>query len=261
MSKLTEQVVKSARACGSVERTLQLIQILATEGRAMTLAQLADRLSLPKSTVHRLCARLVDQRFLVRDIDERRYTAGPALHRLAFDTLTHGTFSRLRHNVLSDLVSEVGETCNFTTLDGASILYVDRVEAERPWRLTLSVGVHVPLHCTASGKLFLSQMSSEERDNIIHKLELRAMTSNTITDAQRLVDNLESVRQLGYAMEIEEFVVGLIALAVPVVDSDGRLRAAIAMHCPTIHVDVEQAKSKLPALRAAAEKMSSLLDI
>lgn len=261
MNKTTEQDANTRNSNGSVERTLQLIQILATEGRAMTLAQLASQLSLPKSTVHRLCARLVEQRFLARDIDERRYTAGPALHRLAFDTLTHGTFSRLRHTVLSDLVDEVGETCNFTTLDGASILYLDRVEAERPWRLTLSVGVHVPLHCTASGKLFLSQMSVAERDLVTNKLELRAMTRNTITDVRLLMDNVESVRQLGYAMEIEEFVVGLIAVAVPVVDSDGRLRAAIAMHCPTTHVDVEQAKSKLPALRAAAKTMSELLDI
>jgi len=250
----------SRKASSSAERTLQLIQALASSGRSMTLAQLADSLNMPKATVHRLCARLVDMKYLVRELDERFYTLGPALHRLAFDTLTHGTYSRLRHNVLSDLVADTGETCNFTTLDGASVLYLDRVEAERPWRLTLSVGVHVPLHCTASGKLFLSQLEAGARNRLIDKLDMRALTTNTIVSPAELRAQIEQVSQQGYSLELEEFIIGLIAIAVPVRDCDGRVCAAIAMHCPTSHVDEEQILSKLPAMQAAAIRMSELLE-
>lgn len=249
------------RSGGSAERSLELISLLTREGRAMTLAQLADALSLPKPTVHRLCARLVELDYLMRDLDERQYTVGPALHNLAFDTLSHGIYSRLRHNVLSDLVADIGETCNFTTIDGASILYLDRVEAERPWRLTLSVGVHVPLHCTASGKLFLSQLEPSERRKLLDSLELRALTGNTVTDRNELEAHAVETAAQDYATDIEEFIVGLIAVAVPVRDSDGRLRAAIAMHCPVTHVDLDQAISRLPALRAAARLMSELLEL
>jgi len=261
MDDPSEPQASSRRSGGSAERTLDIIRLLTRNGRAMTLAQMAEALSLPKPTVHRLCARLVELKYLMRDLDERHYTVGPALHNLAFDTLSHGINSRLRHNVLSDLVSDIGETCNFTTIDGASILYLDRVEAERPWRLTLNVGVHVPLHCTASGKLFLSELEHAERRKLLDNLDLRKLTENTLTDADELEAHAVETADRGYGTDIEEFIIGLIAIAVPVRDSDGALRAAIAMHCPTTDVDLEQAMSRLPALRAAATRMSELLEL
>jgi len=227
----------------------------------MSLAQFADALELPKTTVHRLCAKLIDLGYLVRDLDERFYVAGPALHKLAFETLANGSSSRLRHKVLTDLVEEVGETCNLTSIDGASVLYLDRVEAERPWRLTMGVGVHVPLHCTASGKLFLSQMQPKEREKLLSKIDFRSLTKNTITQIDLLEENLKEISSAGFATEIEEFIQGLIAIAVPVKDNTGTIRAAIAMHCSTTDVNIDQALSKLPALKHAAGRISELLDI
>ncbi|MEO6030307.1 MAG: helix-turn-helix domain-containing protein, partial [Burkholderiaceae bacterium] len=132
----------------SAERSLRLLALLASEGRALGLAELAARLALPKATAHRICTQLVAAGFLARDVDERSFGVGPALRQLAFDTLNHGTVRGLRHAVLADLVARVGETCNLTTLDGTQVLYLDRVEAQWPLRLTLDVGSHVPLHCT-----------------------------------------------------------------------------------------------------------------
>ena len=135
----------------SAERSLRLLSLLSGESRALTLAELSQHLGLPKATTHRLCMQLLATGFLARDVDERSFAVGPALRRLALDALNHGTVRGLRHEVLAALVAEVGETCNFTTRDGASVLYLDRVEAPWPWRLTLDVGTHVPMHCTASG--------------------------------------------------------------------------------------------------------------
>ena len=98
---------------------------------------------------------------------------------LAFDTLNHGIVRGLRHDVLPRWSTEVGETCNFTTLDGAQVLYLDRVEAQWPLRLTLDVGSHVPLHCTASGKLFLATMPEAQRDALIARLRLPAHDAPT----------------------------------------------------------------------------------
>lgn len=151
-------VASAAPTGSSAERSLRLLALLAHEGRALPLAELALRLGLPKATAHRLCTQLQETGFLARDTQERSYTVGPALRRLAFDTMNHGVLRGQRHEVLAALVREVGETCNFTTLDGTQVLYIDRVEAQWPLRLTLDVGSHVPLHCTASGKLMLADM-------------------------------------------------------------------------------------------------------
>ena len=119
--------VEESSTGSSAERSLRLLSLLANEGRALSLADLAAQLSLPKGTAHRICTQLLATGFLARDVDERMFSVGPALRRLAFDTLNHGVVRGLRHEVLSELVRQVGETCNFTTIEGVQVLYLDRI--------------------------------------------------------------------------------------------------------------------------------------
>jgi IclR family acetate operon transcriptional repressor len=248
-----------ASADSSAGRSLRLLATLAACGRALTLAELAEQLGLPKPTVHRLCAQLQEGGYLARDLDERSFVAGPALRQLAFDTLNHGAARGLRHAVLADLVAQVGETCNFTTLDGTRVLYLDRVEAHWPLRMTLEVGSRVPLHATASGKLFLALMPAATRDALIGQLALTRMTPETITDAQALRAECAQIAAQGYADDRGEFITGLIAVAVPVLDAQGRARAAIAVHAPSARMALAQAQAQLPHLLAAAARMRQLL--
>jgi len=251
--------LQAAATGSSAERSLRLLALLANEGRALSLADLAVRLGLPKATAHRLCSQLLDSGFLARDTDERCFAVGPALRQLAFDTLNHGVVRGLRHEVLAALVTQVGETCNFTTLDGTQVLYIDRVEAQWPLRLSLDVGSHVPLHCTASGKLFLAMLPTAERDRLIAELPLQRMTRHTVVTAKALRAECESIAAQGHSWDREEFIAGLIAVAVPVHDTRGIVRAAIALHAPTARMTMAQAQRMLPALRAAAARMSALL--
>ncbi len=243
----------------SAERSLRLLGLLAHAGRAQTLAELSAQLGLPKATTHRLCAQLLAGGYLARDLDERSFVVGPALRQLALDALHHGTVRALRHEVLAEVVAQVGETCNFTTRDGASVLYLDRVEAPWPWRLTMDVGVHVPLHCTASGKLFLAFMPPDEREALLAHLPLPRLTARTITRARALRAECEAIARSGHAIDREEFIVGLIALAVPVRDAAGAVRAAIAVHAPSARLTPRDALARLPALEAAARRMGRLL--
>jgi IclR family acetate operon transcriptional repressor len=248
-----------ASSGSSAERSLRLLSLLAAEGRALTLADLAAQLALPKGTAHRICTQLLAAGFLARDVDERSFVVGPALRRLAFDTLNHGVVRGLRHDVLAELVREVGETCNFTTLDGTQVLYLDRVEAQWPLRLTLDVGSHVPLHCTASGKLLLAQMPPKDRDAVMAGLTLTRMTRNSIVDRSHLRAECEAITERGYACDNEEFIAGLVAVAVPVRNAAGVVRAAIAVHAPTARMSLEDARGQLDALKTAAARMGTLL--
>ncbi len=241
------------------ERNLRLLALLAKEGRALSLAQLAARLDLPKGTAHRICQQLVGLGFLTRDVEERSFSVGPALRELAFDTLNHGSVRGLRHEVLADLVREVGETCNFTTLDGARLLYLDRVEAHWPLRLTLDVGSHVPLHCTSSGKLLLAMLPTREREMLLGQLTLPRMTAHTITSVDALRDECDAIAARGYSCDREEFIAGLIAVAVPVVDAAGVTRATIAVHAPVARMSLDEAIARTGALKHAAGRMSPLL--
>ena len=243
----------------SSERSLRLLSVLADQGRPMSLAELIEALELPKATVHRLCTQLMDSGFVSRDLNERDFVVGPALRKLALNTLNHGSLRGLRHDVLARLVAQVGETCNFTTLDGAGVLYLDRVEAPWPWRLTLEVGAHVPLHCTASGKLFLAFMPDKQREAMFRTLDLQAITEHSINNVDALRHECASIRQRGYAFDREEFVLGLAAIAIPVRDEAGEVRAALAVHAPVARMSLEQALQRLPALHHAPAHMAALL--
>ena len=248
-----------APASSSAERTLRLLATLADTGRPMTLADLVAALDLPKATAHRLCSQLLASGFVARDVNERDFVVGPALRKLALDTLNHGSLRGLRHELLATLVAQVGETCNFTTLDGARVLYLDRVEAPWPWRLTLDVGAHVPLHCTASGKLFLAYMSDNQRAAMLRTLELNPATEHTITTVKALRAECETIRERGYSFDREEFVLGLVAMAVPVRDGTGEVRAAMAVHAPAARMPRALARERLPLMQQAAERMAQLL--
>lgn len=243
----------------SAERSLRLLGQLAAGGQMLGVNELAQRLALPKATVHRLCMQLLSGGWLTRDTDEKRFAAGPALRRLALDTLNHGEQRGLRHAVLDALVQEVGETCNFTTLDGAEVVYLDRVEARWPLRLTLDVGSHVPLHCTASGKLFLAHMAPARRDALLAQLALTAMTPRTRTEVPVLRAECEVIRARGYSTDDEEYITGLMAVAVPVFDDSGQVRAALALHAPSARMPLQSAVARLPALQQAAARMAALL--
>jgi DNA-binding IclR family transcriptional regulator len=259
MKSTNDSTTDSPGAASAPERALRLLSLVARSGRALSLAELCAHLGMAKPTLHRLCGQLVAQGFLAHEVGARSYTTGPALRTLALDTLHNAHESGRRHQLLKQLVDKVGETCNFTTLDGAQVRYVDRIEAQWPLRLTLEVGTHVPLHCTASGKLFLAHLTPSERRATLASLPLQAMTPHTLCDAASLEAECADIVRQGHSCDRQEFILGLIAVAVPVRDASGRVRAAIAMHAPMARMNIDQALDCLPDLAHAAQRIGSLL--
>lgn len=243
----------------AVARLIGLIETVARAERPPALADLAVRLGLPKSTAHRLTLALAAEGILTREPGTKRFGIGSRLAALAVDALTHSTVRGARHAVMQSLVDRIGETCNLTMLDGAEVLYLDRVEAAWPLRMHLGPGSHVPLHCTASGKLFLALLPAAVRRRIVGSLPLAAYTRNTLTDPRALEAALVKIRRERVGIDNEEFLAGLIAIAVPVKNARGKTCAAIAVHAPTARLTLEQALGHLPKLRAAAAKLALTL--
>lgn len=243
----------------SVDRPLSVLKVVAAAQGPIGLADLQASLSIPKATLHRLCARLMELGFLMRDVDPKSFVAGPALRSLALDTVNNNIVRGLRHTVLSRLVADVRETCNITTLDGTQVMYLDRVEASWPLRLTLDVGAHVPIHCTASGKLFLAHLPAKTAAAICKTIELTPFTRATVRTFEELQAEFPLIRKRGYSTDREEFMAGLIAVAVPVRDSIGTVRATVAVHAPVARMSLDAAISLLPRLQSAARDISGLL--
>lgn len=120
---------------------------------------------------------------------------------------------------MTQLKEEVGESCNLTALSGGEIIYVDRVETEAPLRFYLHPGSRVPVHCSATGKLFLANMSPSQRRRLLKNVPLTQYTEKTIIDFDKLDDELDLVKANGYAIDNEEFLPGLFCVAVLVPQS------------------------------------------
>ena len=258
LAEPAERTSKGRRSV--VFRVLDLIQLVAASPQPMTLAEIGTQLKLPKPTVHRLCVRLEESKYLTREPGRYRYRVGPATERLAFNAIRRGSASVQWRAILERLVDEIRETCNFTAPSGNEVIYVERVESRWPLRIHLETGSRVPIHCTASGKLFLAMMEPERRRRVLDTLNLAGMTEHTITTRGKLEAEIAATAQRGYGTDDEEFIVGLVAIAVPVTDSRGRLVGAVACHAAKARLDLTQALVHLPRLRSAALDIGRTLD-
>lgn len=240
-------------------RVLDLLHLVAGSGRAFSLPELAAALDIAKPTVFRLCQRLEQSGYLEREPGGRHFGVGPSLVRLGLDAIRSGRTSIERRSILKALVDAVGETCNLTTFVGSDVYYLDRVETRWPLRLHLEPGSRVPVHCTASGKLFLAHMDKRHRDALLDTLKLEAHTPATLTSRRALEAEVARIAELDYSVDDEEFLLGLIAVAVPVRDAAGTVVAALACHAPLARMTIEDALKKLPKLKAAARKIAATL--
>ncbi|GAW34685.1 pca regulon regulatory protein [Roseovarius sp. A-2] len=240
-------------------RLLLVIEEIARAGVPVTPTDVNARLGLPKPTIHRLFATLEEEGFLQRDMDGRTYSPGPRLRTMAGGILSSLRIRTARQAILKRLSREIGETCNIALPDRDAMTYLERVETEWPLRIQLPIGTRVPFYCTASGKMYLSSLARTHLEKYLAATDLRARTANTLTDPEALIDEIRLVRDSGYALDREEFMQDMIALAVPVLDINGRLMATLSFHAPTQRFDIDRALGYLHQMREAAVDLSSLV--
>lgn len=240
-------------------KAFQLLDALAAAEEPLALADLAGVLDQPKPSIHRLLYQLEEIGMVQRDPSGKRFLVGDRATDFALRAL--GAAARMPpvRTVLEQLVARVNESCNLGVLDRFDVVYVARVECNWPLRLHLGVGSRVPLHCTATGKLFLTHMTPVRRRRLLQHLPLTAYTPHTLTDPDRLEQSLQSARDDGYVINHQEYMLGLIGVAVPVFGTDRRMCAGLAVHAPEARFNLQDAADCVPALRETADVLSGLL--
>ncbi|MEM6464566.1 MAG: IclR family transcriptional regulator [Pseudomonadota bacterium] len=240
-------------------RTMLILEAVGTQSEPMTAAEVGRLIGLPKQTVHRLCNTLVEEGFLVRTAKNGGLLPGRRARMMAAGTLFASSSHIARRQILQKLADEIGETVNFVVPEDKGMSYKDRVETGWPFRIQLPIGSHVPFHCTASGKTFLSSRRKAERKHLVETMDLKASTANTLSQPDDLLRELNMIARRGYALDNEEFIDGMIAIAVPVRDSQGRYLASIGVHGPTQRFSLEKADSFAPTLHEASTQLAGVL--
>ena len=239
-------------------RLFALLEVLAASDQRHTLQSLVVETGLPKPTLHRMLQQLESAGLLQRESDGRHYGSGTRLRQLAENLLLNDSHHGARHAVLRRLVDEVGESCNITMLSGSEVVYLDRVETAAPLRFYLRAGSRVPAHCSASGKVILAQMSPAQRRRLLGHAPLEKYTERTITDLDLLERAVRRVRKDGYALDEEEFLPGLLCIAVAVPRDKGPSNLCIAVQAPSMRLSTDRARQLLPQLQRAAQMLSRI---
>ncbi len=237
-------------------RLFSLLELMASRDEMFSLQALVAETGLPKPTLHRMLQQLETAGLLQRN--GRYYTAAVRLRQLAEDLLLNNTFHGAQRRVLRHLVDQIGESCNLTALSGSEVVYLDRVETAAPLRFYLHPGSRVPAHCSASGKLFLAQHSATVRKRLFGHVPLEAYTPKTLTDPAQIEQEIARVKRDGYALDNEEFLPGLLCVAVLVPSVRGRSNLAIALQAPVMRMTCDKALQWLPALQRAAQALADI---
>jgi DNA-binding IclR family transcriptional regulator len=262
MDQAMDQRVKKPKArrmrLSSVANAIRLTKAFSEHEYEMGISALAGRLGLAKSTVHRLATTLVEYDILEQNRESGKYRLGLALFEL-------GTLVRRKMDAVSEsrqqmsaLLEMTGETVQLAVLDHQSVLYIRILESRQQVRMSSTVGARAPAHCTAVGKALLAFQPAEQAKQII-ETGLRRFTGNTITEPERLLEELASVRAKGFAVDDEESEMGLRCVAAPIRDHTGLVSAAISVSAPVQRMTKKNLQTMVPTVVAAADAISRRL--
>jgi len=240
-------------------RCLMILEILGRHGDAMTATEINAHLGLPKQSIHRLCATLEEEGFITRSGGSMRFHAARRLRELGAGLLGHSHLHVTRHQILERVSQQVGETVNFAVPQPDGMSYIDRVETDWAFRVQLPIGTRVPFHCTASGKTFLASQPLEKRRRLVNALDLAEKTHFTHVTPESLLKDVAEVAKKGYAIDNEEFILEMVAIAVPIFDPHGHYIGAVSFHGPQQRVTVDSAIAALPLLQQASADLSDAL--
>lgn len=238
-----------------LQRTMQLLDVLASHSEPVALKDLAAATGLHTSTTHRILNDLVMGRYVNR-VDSGMYQLGMRLLEL-------GSLVKRRLNVrevalepMRELHRATGQTVNLSLQQGDEIVYIERAWSERSgMQVVRAIGGHAPLHLTSTGKLFLSVAESRQVRAYATRTGLAGTTRNSITDIERLERELALVRRHGYARDNEELELGVRCIAAGIHDDTGKLQAGLSLSAPADRLRDDW----IPLLQQAALAISEAL--
>jgi len=221
----------------SVMRALIILNSFSDQTPELRMTDISQRLDLTTSLVSRLLATLEHDGFVEQDQATGMYRLGRAVLTLAGVALNH---NRLRMEALSEMQEasqEVGLGVNLSVLDGDAMFYLAHVETPEVPRPYTLIGRRNPLHATGMGKVLLAFLPADQQKAMLQRIELTPYSTHTCTDVDELMDELQLIRERGWAQEIEELALGRACVAGPIRDSSGVVVGALSFSGPLSQIN------------------------
>ncbi|MCW3069708.1 MAG: putative IclR-family transcriptional regulator [Solirubrobacterales bacterium] len=255
--------LREPRYSQSLERGLAILSCFTAKRPVLGIADIADELGMSRSTTHRYVITLVALGYLEQGAS-RKYRLGLRVTDLGMSALNSTGLREHARPYLEELRQRTSYTASLAVLDGADVLYIDHVRSYRRRQSQTDVeqnpGSRLPAYCTAMGKLLLANLPDPDQRDLLASTKPAKRGPNTITSKRALRDELEQVRDAGFAVNDEELASELFAIAAPVRDAGREVVAAVGLSAHSAMISLEEMVDALsPHLVSTADRISARL--
>lgn len=230
-----------------LDRAFHILDVIAESEDGFGLPDVAERTQLHKSTAHRLLMVLESARFVERDAVSGNYRLGSRVMELGLSAAAHLDVYKVARPHLQTLMEETGETAHLAVLRDREVVTLMTVESRQTLRAPRAAGARTPAYCTSLGKAMLAYLQPRELDDYVNDTAFQAFTPKTGITAERFQSEIRATRRRGYAIDDEEWELGLRCLAAPVRDGGSGVIAAIGISGPVFRIG----RKRLPLLARA----------
>src|SRR5919198_5371262 len=255
MAAIRDHEQDTARRIQSVDRAVELLKAVAANRTPQSVGELADSVGLNRSTAWRLLMTLEHHGLIDRDPLTQRYVTGYEILRLAASASAHELIASRARKTMDRLARETGESVSLVVLTPRGIVAIDQSDTRKIASISV-VGVHLPVHATASGKVRLALADRPEREDLMTG-RLERFTDRTVTNKAQLREMLNDVRHAGYAVERDEFESGVSGVSAPIFDPKGHVTAFLSIWGLTSRLDPARLEELGPRVRQAANQVTA----
>ena len=243
----------------AVDRAVRILLLLSARSREMTLAEIAAETGWHKSSVHKILVTLEHHGFLDRNEATKRYALGIGLAKCSQFLLNNLSINQSSKIVLSELADFSGETSTFAILRDTKIVIVDVMEPHGELRVSPPIGTIDPVTAKSNGKAVLAWLPEDRVNEIIRIEGLPSKTRNSITKAKIFQNELKTVREQGYAFDIEEFQEGISAVSAPIFGTEGQVLGTLSLVGPAFRMTKEKMHRYGRKCAAMASQLTPLI--
>jgi len=245
----------SGTAIQTIRRACSILKCFTEDNPELGVTTISQKTGIHKSSTSRILSSLQNEGFVEQNAQSSKYRLGLGLVRLAGLVLERLELRDVAQPLIQKIARITQETINISVLKEDESVNIENINSPQPIQHIGLLGRRTPLHCTSTGKVFLAYMTKDERQNLLDRT-LKPYTQYTITDRKALEEDLEKVRQQGYAVAHQEFKEGLSAVAAPLFDHSGMVIATISISGPTYRMEKDKIETYLPYLLETSKEIS-----
>ena len=242
----------------SPRRILNILEEIIADPDSFTAKKISHKLNIPLPTIYRHIETLCDEKYLVA-CSSKKYLPGPKIRNIILKSLPYEPNFTLRRSYLRKLTNDIEETVSLSMPIGTKLVYFDRIEFHWPMQLNLEAGDHLPLHASASGKLYLSSIDEDKVIQIFKNIKTPKTAKNTIIDIAQFKKEIKKIKNQGYAFDDEEWFDGMVGVSVPIFNSNKDLCFCLSTHTAKSRKDISDLKKILSIMTTSANNLKKVL--